>query len=80
MAGIFRKGNARFLPLVVEQAQLDALGRIREEREIGSCAIEGRTERVSVAGPDSHRKCSRFEMRRLGDTGGTFSKDKIDMD
>jgi hypothetical protein len=39
----------------VEEAQLDSLGDLAEEREVGPAAVERRAERVGLAGPDLHR-------------------------
>src|SRR5699024_12684357 len=43
-----------FRAVVVEEAQLDALGDFREEGEIGARAVEGGAQGVGPSGPDLH--------------------------
>ena len=48
--------DPRLLAVVVEQAQLHALGVLGEDREVGAVAVPGRAERERPAGPDfGHR-------------------------
>ena len=47
--------DARLGVVVVEQAQLDALGDLREQREVGAGAVVRRAERIRASGPDLHR-------------------------
>ena len=42
--------------VVVEQAQLDALGVLRRDREVGAVPVPGRAERKRLSGPRSHRE------------------------
>jgi len=47
-------GGRIFTDPVVEETELDALGDLAEEREVGAAAVEGRAERVRRSGPDLH--------------------------
>ena len=42
------------LPSASKQAQLDLLGHLAEDREVGAAPVEGRAERVGASGPDLH--------------------------
>ena len=50
----FRQVDPGLLAVVVEQAQLDPVGDLREQREVGAAAVVGGAERVRVARPDLH--------------------------
>jgi len=54
------KFNSGFCVVAVEQAQFYFVCNVAEEREIGACAVIGRTERVRLAGPDFHRRLINF--------------------
>src|SRR5581483_4161644 len=45
----------RLVPLLVEQAELDALGVLREEREVRAVAVPLGAERERFAWPDLHQ-------------------------
>jgi hypothetical protein len=45
-------------PLVVEQAQLDGLGDLAEQGEVGTGAVERGSQRVRRSGPDLHARPS----------------------
>ena len=42
------------VPVAVEQAQLDSLGDLAEEREVGARTVIGRTQRICGSWPDLH--------------------------
>src|SRR5690606_37391459 len=46
------EGDARLVALVVEQAQLDGLGDLGAQGEVGADVVVGRPERVRATGPD----------------------------
>ena len=56
-----RQIDARLLAVVVEQAQLDALGDLREDREVGADAVERRTQRIGLPWPDLHARSDSSE-------------------
>ena len=47
--------------VLVEKAQLDAFGRLREQREVGAGAVEGGPQGVRLSGPGSHE--ARVDVR-----------------
>ena len=49
-----REVDAGFAARLVEQAELDAGGDFREQREVGAGAVEGRPQGEGGAGPDFH--------------------------
>ena len=48
--------DAGLLPAVAEQAQLDPLGALAEQREVRAAAVEGRPEGVRGSGPHLHAR------------------------
>ena len=50
--------DARLHPGVVEQAELDALGDLAEEGEVGADPVVGRAEGVGLPGPDLGHRAS----------------------
>src|SRR4051794_29524331 len=64
-------------PARVEQAQLDALGVLREEREVDAGAVPGRTERMRPSSPDGARSddgsCGRLHRRLEAYVGTVFA-------
>ena len=54
VAADLRQVDAGFAARFVEQAQFDALGDFREQREIGAAIVAGGAERVGIARPDFH--------------------------
>ena len=57
-------------PVVAEEAELDALGMLGEEREAGSCTVPRRTERERTTGPDAYWPSG---MSQTTESGGTVS-------
>ena len=49
VGGLLRQQDAPLTPRVIEQAQLDALRDLGEEREVGPCAVESGPERIGPA-------------------------------
>src|SRR5439155_10231023 len=50
--------DALLVALVVEEAELHALGVLGEEREVRPLAVPQRAERERLAGPDLHQRIS----------------------
>jgi hypothetical protein len=48
------------IALGIEQAELDALGIFREEREVRAAAVPFRAEREEIAGPYVHPTADRY--------------------
>src|SRR5437660_1371623 len=46
------------VPDLVEEAELDALGVLREEREVRAAAVPGWAEREGTSGPHLHQRIS----------------------
>ncbi len=68
--------DARLVAVLVEQTQLDALGHLAEQREVGAAAVERRTERVSGSWPDVHCGLS-SETRLQGTWGRPVERSKL---
>ncbi len=47
--------HGRFRPVVVQEAQLDASGGLRVDREVGAGAVVRGTQRIRLSRPDLHR-------------------------
>ncbi len=52
---------------VVDQAELDGVGDLAEEREVDSCPVVRRTQRVRASWPDLHAAPSRNDGSRTAD-------------
>ncbi len=53
--GLLRKRDPRLLAVLIEQAEVDALRHVGEDREVGAGTVEGGPQREGLAGPDGHR-------------------------
>jgi hypothetical protein len=66
------------LVAVDEDAQLDALGNLAEEREVGARPIEGRAEREGLSGPSFHgptlTRVGRFDRLDRDHSGSNAAK------
>ena len=67
--------DAPLVAVLPDQAQLDALGHLREQGEVGARAVEGGTQGVGLSGPDLHgprvdAPCQRGDRRDSGHDEG----------
>src|SRR5438105_2513573 len=69
---VLRQVDAHLLAAVVEEAELDPLRGLREDREVGALAVEARSERIGLAQPHAHATPSSKSTRSgcgLSDSG-----------
>src|SRR5258706_21327 len=78
LVGLLAKLDALYFaaPLGIEQAQLDAFGLLREEREVHALPVPGRAQRMGPPRPDGRTHSTGFEGPRADGSSRSGGRDQ----